>query len=1553
MSRIDFNHVVHAMKLWILAAVVLAFVILSSAFRWLVIGIAALSIVLVTRVLKRPPRLEYRIPQLTPAPKSGTETAHAKKGFDGVTRYRSVDRRLWKLWLVIREDYVQSWLMPILAVPAPSAKADDDTLDQRLLRSVLPTPTTSASSYEKSRFLDVLDEQIGQSLHRILRHVQSLPADWFIQLVTAHALPLFRRHIQLFKRASNELGLKRGTSRKHRGIEDDAGDIQQFYNHGRYHPALTSVGTSPVSLAVTKQHESELDYWRQVVMRNLMPLILQDSVIISPLLREILVIYVLQPTIDALSDSDYWNWTIDSLVGQWIEDQRVVSRLREVLERNSSSFGSGLSGLFDLKTLGRPTTASKKEKKVEKLVPTFEEYLKSIEQSEDILWLLRIRYTILTELRKRTRKLQEFNQIMQVATDIPKDKQQQVQLQQKKERDSMLRYIYKLNLSRKRAETRLLDRYTNLLNSAPKSLLQNSASHAHLKRVGSGQVSVMTLERGMGSQLERALSLETLIQTPTHSSSTNAAALSSKIPSPQPPASPLSDSALEDTQKSERLFYDISVPFCREVFAVIDRVWSLIQSTFDESDLIKSSFGMWVQVDDVSKVIMSISSWMVEKRAHGLSQSSESEEMEEVWRCVVLELDKVLREIQAEYFSGTPANGLLRQVVGQDLSGSLITLLGMTERMDSIRPVQQAEIEKLVQLLTLLSQMFERALTIVKKTLDRRTAQYQLGSTAAGSSSSSDASASKHKRNSSFPFVTDLVKRGSGFFGSDSSATASRSGSASAIASDRRDQSLVTRQSTVTLEAYEDARSYLEPEPSDAIMGELGDDVDVDEDDEDAETIHEETIESVAQQFQNIITETHEDSVLNDQEQTDDELLDDEDDEAETDEFEVARGSDDGLTDTESNVTDLSRDHEFDESETTTTTLNPTPGATKAPSETSLSPQPTQQGDQKESIENELKSLKRQMDKIAHQEALLDAMIEKVQREEDSKFTLRELKLMNKMKLQYDQERQALLMRKAQLELQIRDNVIWPCQTRISIPQWSYSFGDDVASDGQNSAAPAVSTLGRKGFFVFIIEVDQARVANASSNGWILARRYSEFHSLHKRLKARYPFIMAKPGYELPGKRYLHHLTSFKSPIAPASPNLQQRVPSPTQFDKKEREFMEERRRALQRYLVSLCADEVIARSLEFRQFLCQERFFKTDKGGAQNQHKLGFGGTMKRILSFGTNVLSGSSATSPVGTEPPSTKSFDTGSIVSNVSEAANTTSSEAVDIGPRKKRSFNFLAPFEAISSRVSGGTSNSRNNSIDSRTLTSQKSSTSNSTTNLGNSVHPPGVLNIPHIEVGDSAQIEKGIRESLSSSIQDNIPKLLITQSHEANISPDSPPYYPKAVSDPTSPAVGWPSGAPQQLGNAATVTSSTEVLSDIFIELFELKEKNNWLRRQAVLIILQQIFGGTIERRVTDNLKYLLSEDMLCWYLDQLYEVLRPSKPPPLRTQHDRDQTKLNAYRKLHLYLPDVMGSVAGRTNAKRGSTRIFDLVQNQKVNKELLYRVADVLVNEVFTPRKQ
>ena len=47
-----------------------------------------------------------------------------------------------------------------------------------------------------------------------------------------------------------------------------------------------------------------------------------------------------------------------------------------------------------------------------------------------------------------------------------------------------------------------------------------------------------------------------------------------------------------------------------------------------------------------------------------------------------------------------------------------------------------------------------------------------------------------------------------------------------------------------------------------------------------------------------------------------------------------------------------------------------------------------------------------------------------------------------------------------------------------------------------------------------------------------------------------------------------------------------------------------------------------------------------------------------------------------------------------------------------------------------------------------------------------------------------------------------------------------------------------------------LTYFTAPIANILVEIFDLKDKGSWLRRQAIIIILQQVLGGTIERSVS-------------------------------------------------------------------------------------------------------
>ncbi|KAI8072691.1 PXA domain-containing protein [Gongronella butleri] len=163
---------------------------------------------------------------------------------------------------------------------------------------------------------------------------------------------------------------------------------------------------------------------------------------------------------------------------------------------------------------------------------------------------------------------------------------------------------------------------------------------------------------------------------------------------------------------------------------------------------------------------------------------------------------------------------------------------------------------------------------------------------------------------------------------------------------------------------------------------------------------------------------------------------------------------------------------------------------------------------------------------------------------------------------------------------------------------------------------------------------------------------------------------------------------------------------------------------------------------------------------------------------------------------------------------------------------------------------------------------------------------------------------------------------------------------------TSSSVATPIIEPEGL------TRFSEPLCDLFIEAFELKEKNNWLRRQAVVILLQQIFGGTIERKIRDTFKDWESERMLLFYFERITGALWPDgakwQPRPARKPEDKLHTKDEANRKLSTWLPEMLGGMVGRQNARRGARRLFSVLQNQRLNQHLAYVILDEVVAALF-----
>ncbi|KAF2706698.1 intermediate filament protein-like protein [Pleomassaria siparia CBS 279.74] len=141
------------------------------------------------------------------------------------------------------------------------------------------------------------------------------------------------------------------------------------------------------------------------------------------------------------------------------------------------------------------------------------------------------------------------------------------------------------------------------------------------------------------------------------------------------------------------------------------------------------------------------------------------------------------------------------------------------------------------------------------------------------------------------------------------------------------------------------------------------------------------------------------------------------------------------------------------------------------------------------------------------------------------------------------------------------------------------------------------------------------------------------------------------------------------------------------------------------------------------------------------------------------------------------------------------------------------------------------------------------------------------------------------------------------------------------------------------------------ICDLFLETFELNRENNWLRGRAVVVVLHQLLGGTIERKVRDQFATFLSEDNIVKYIDALKDSMWPNgrmKAKEERTAADRTKSRKEANVVLATLVPELASSVVGRANAQMASKRLSATVNNQRLNTHLAFTLMDEMIQVLF-----
>lgn len=147
--------------------------------------------------------------------------------------------------------------------------------------------------------------------------------------------------------------------------------------------------------------------------------------------------------------------------------------------------------------------------------------------------------------------------------------------------------------------------------------------------------------------------------------------------------------------------------------------------------------------------------------------------------------------------------------------------------------------------------------------------------------------------------------------------------------------------------------------------------------------------------------------------------------------------------------------------------------------------------------------------------------------------------------------------------------------------------------------------------------------------------------------------------------------------------------------------------------------------------------------------------------------------------------------------------------------------------------------------------------------------------------------------------------------------------------------------------------------DLFISLFSLNKSNSlWLRGGAIILVLQQLLGGTIEKYIKDSIirlqspenvyEYLISIKQLLWGEGGIIERRKKMTEKVERTIAERKQTKNDSRLLLSMLFTEVCGKVVGPRHAQDAASRVHDLVQIRCLNASLLLEVIDIILDDVF-----
>eukprot|EP00794_Sanderia_malayensis_P003259 gene3259-3740_t len=143
------------------------------------------------------------------------------------------------------------------------------------------------------------------------------------------------------------------------------------------------------------------------------------------------------------------------------------------------------------------------------------------------------------------------------------------------------------------------------------------------------------------------------------------------------------------------------------------------------------------------------------------------------------------------------------------------------------------------------------------------------------------------------------------------------------------------------------------------------------------------------------------------------------------------------------------------------------------------------------------------------------------------------------------------------------------------------------------------------------------------------------------------------------------------------------------------------------------------------------------------------------------------------------------------------------------------------------------------------------------------------------------------------------------------------------------------------------------------EIFELKDRNQWLRRRIVVILKQIIkttFGDRINRKIVEYVDVATSAEQIVEYVKMFRDSFWPggvlAEPYPERPYDVRRRMRMVTKAKMLGSIPDELKRFLGAEVTREGVARMLDMFQHVNLNKRLFYVLFESLLATLFPDNK-